>query len=314
MAQDLRTINQVIASTRDAVRSELVDNFFTSNSLFARLYRKGKVVEAGGDEIRIPIIYDKAPGGYYSGLGPFAISQKETVGLMRFDWVSAYKSITLPGMDVFKNSGPHQIFDLVSSQLTVAQMSLADEVGTEMYNTGADLNKVVGLRLATLSTGTYGKITRGADALGTSVTGNIDTTGGAITVPFLNNLMGTASRGGARKPDLLITTQTLWDAVWAHIVPQQRFNAAEGPAWDVGVNYININGSTLVADNKCTSGYVFGLPTDFMEFYVGTGKDFTVRGPFELDDQDGFTAQVLLYHQLCLSAPNLSFAASGLTA
>ena len=41
-------------------------------------------------------------------------------------------------------------------------------------------------------------------------------------MPFINSLMGTASAGGAEKPDLLITTQTLWDALWTRVQPQQR--------------------------------------------------------------------------------------------
>lgn len=315
LPQDLRYITQVVASTLDEVRPVLVDNLFQSNALFARLYAKGKVQVDGGEEIRVPFIYDKLPGGSYTGLGPFAVTQKEVITSLRFDWKQYYTSITLPGIDVFKNSGPHKSFDLVASQLTTARMTLADLLGTDLYNDGSDLTKILGLVLATNSTGTYGKITRGTDTIGTAVKGNVDTTGGAITVPFINSLMGTASRGGADKPDLLITTQTLWDAVWARIQPQQRYpSPSQEDLGNIGFNVINVNGAALVADSHCPPGYLFGLNTDYIEFYCGSGYDFYMRGPFPLHNQDGFTAQILFYGEMAVQAPGLCFQASGLTA
>ena len=313
--QDSRFINQVVASTLDEIRPDLVDNLFRSNALFARLYGKGKVVLDGADEIRIPFIYDRLPGDWYTGLGPFAVTQKEILTSLRFNWKSVYTSITLPGIDVFKNSGPYRSFDLVAAQLTTARMTLADKLGDALYNDGTNSAQLTGLRLAIATTGTYGQVVRGSDVIGTAIQGNVDTTGGAVTLPFINSLMGTASRGGAEKPDLLMTTQTIWDAVWARVQPQQRYpNPSQQDIANVGFDVININGAALVSDNKCPSGYLFGLNTNYIEFYVGQGYDFYVRGPFPLQVQDGFTAQILMYCELAIQAPGLMFNASGLTA
>lgn len=313
--QDTRFITQVVASTLDEVRPDLVDNLFRSNALFARLYQKGKVVLDGADEIRIPFIYDRLPGDWYTGLGPFAVTQKEIITSLRFNWKSVYTSITLPGLDVFKNSGPYRSFDLVAAQLTTARMTLADKLGTAIFNDGTNSAQLTGLRGAIGTSGTYGGITRDSSVVGTAVQGNVDTTGGAITLPFINSLMGTASRGGAEKPDLLVTTQTLWDAVWARVQPQQRYpNPSQQDIANVGFDVININGAALVADSHCPDGHLFGLNTNYIEFYVGQGYDFYVRGPFPLQVQDGFTAQVLMYCELALQAPGLMFVASGLTA
>lgn len=315
LPQDLRYLTDVVSFTRDAVRPDLIDNLFNSNPLFARLYNRGKVVMQGGETIRQPFMYDKLPGGWYTGMGPFATTTKETNTVMVFNWKQVYTEITLPGIDVFKNAGPHKIFDLVSSKLTNAQMTMADMVGTELFNDGTDATKPTGLLLATSATGTYGGIARGAGTIADAVEGNVDTTGGAITIPFINSLMGTASAGGAQKPDLLITTQTLWDATWARVQPQQRYpNPTQQDIANVGFDVININGAALVADSHCPSGDLFGVNTRFMEFIVGEGKDFYIRGPFELHNQDGFTAQVVLYCELVLQAPRLTFQATGLTA
>lgn len=317
LPQDTRYIDQVVASTWDEVRPVVIDLTFSSNSLLARLYQKGKVMLDGAAEIRVPFMYDRLPGGAYTGLGPFAITQKEIITSLRFDWKQNYVSFTLPGIDVFKNAGPHRAFDLVASQMTAARMTLADNIGTQIYNDGTASDEMLGLRLALATTGTYGKIVRGSDVIGTAIQGNVDTTGGSITLAFINSLMGTASRGGATQPDLLITTKTLWDAVWARVQPQQRYpvgNNAAAQMAQIGFQTIEINGSALIADSHCPSGYLFGLNTDYIEFYIGSGYDFALRGPFPLHNQDGFTAQLLLYSELCVQAPNLQFMASGLTA
>ena len=312
---DSRTINDVVSATRDAMRPDLIDGLFQSNALFARLYSRGKVTIQGGEEIRVPFIYDKLPGGWYTGLGPFVTTEKQTHTVMRFDWKSLYTEITLPGIDVFKNSGAHQIFDIVAAKLTNARMTLADMLGTELYNDGTEATKLTGLRHATNTTGTYGGIARGTGAIADAVEGNVDATGGSITMPFINSLMGTASAGGAEKPDLLITTQTLWDALWTRVQPQQRYpNPSQEDIANVGFSVININGAAVTVDSHCTSGYLFGLNTKYIEFIVGEGKDFYVRGPYEMYNQDGFTAQILLYCELIVQSPRLCFQASGLTA
>lgn len=312
--QDTRFINQVVASTLDEIRPVLVDNLFQSNALFARLYQKGKVMIDGGEEIRVPFIYDDLPGGWYTGLGPFAAAQKEILTSLRFDWKQVYKSITLPAIDMAKNSGAHRTFDLVAAQFTAARMSLANDIGTELYNTGTDSQKITGLRLATNSTGTYGKVVRGADVIGTAVTGNVDTTGGSITLPMVNGFLTTASAGHAERADLIITTPALWDALWARVQPQQRYpSPSQMDIANVGFEVININGAAVVADSKCPSGFMFVLNTDYIEFYVMQGYDFAVRGPWPLQTQDGFTAQVIMYCELAIQSPRLCLQASGLT-
>ena len=313
LAQDLRYYNNLVTSTKDAVRPMLVDQIYNSNALLARLYKKDKIVLQGGNEIQIPIIYDQENGDWYSRLEPFSTSMKETFTMMRFDWKSVYTEITLPGIDVFMNSGPGKAFDLVNAKLTNARMTLSNKLGTALYNAGTDANQLTGLLLALAATGTYGKMARSASP-GTVIAGNVDTTGGAINVATINSLMGTASRGHAEKPDLIITTPTLWDALWARVQPQQRFSAKDGPSADVGFDYINISGAAVVADSKCPAGYVLGLNTNYIEFYVGEGYDFYLRGPFELQNKDGFTFQILMYCELAVSAPNLCFMASGLSA
>lgn len=313
--QDLRFINDVVAASLDEQRPVLVDLTFRSNALFCTLYEKDKVFIAGGEEIRVPFIYGKLDGGSYKGLGNFPVQTKENMTDLRFEWKQNFAAFTLPEIDVFKNSSPHKIFDLVAAKSESCRLTLADNIGTQLFSDGSNDADVTGLRLALSDTGTYGKIPRGADPQGSAIRGNFITTGGPITPAMVNTLMGRASRGGATKPDLLITTQTLWDALWARLQPQQQFPTTS--TYDylarAGFKYIEINGSAIVVDSHCPDGFMFGLNTDYVEFYIGQGKDFYMRGPFPLIQQDGFTAQLILYSELAVQAPDLCFMANNLT-
>lgn len=313
--QDLRYINDVITASLDEVRPVLLDLTFKSNALFLTLYEKNKVFIAGGDEIRVPFIYGKLAGGSYKGLGNFPVEAKENTTMLRFEWKQNFSAFTLPEIDVFKNGEGHRVFDIVAGKAESCRLTICDNVGDQLYSDGSNDGDITGLRLACSDSGTYGKIARGTDAIGSKIKGNVFSTGGPITPALINKYMGGASRGGAKKPDLIVTTQTLWDALWARLQPQQNFPSSGN--WDylgrAGFKHIEISGSAVVADSHCPDGYAFGLPTDYMEFYIGRGKDFTMRGPFPLVQQDGFTAQLVLYSELCLQAPDLSFMASNLT-
>lgn len=317
LPQDSRFINNVITTTLDEIRPVLIDQLFNSNSLFARLYSKDRVMVDGGAEIRVPFLYAGLPGGAYTGTGPFVATQREIMTDLRFQWKQNYVSFTLPGIDVFKNSGAHQIFDIVSTHMKAAQMTLADNIGTQMYNDGSTIAEITGLRAAIGSrSNTYGGLTRStSDPVSNKILPIVDTTGGPITVPFINSLMGQASRGGAAKQDLLMTSQDLWDAVWARVQPAQRIPGGSDHDYvtKIGFDAIYINGALLTSDSHCPATFLFGVNTEFIEFYVGQGKDFYVRGPFELPTDDAFTAQLIQYSELAVQAPSLNFTASGLT-
>src|SRR3990167_573908 len=152
---DSRALNQILSLTRDEVRPELHDLYFNSNPLFARLAAKNKIKLSGADEIRVPFIYDKLHGGWYTGLGGFSTTSKEVITVMRFTWKQNYSEMTFPEIDLFKNSGPYQIVDIVAAHMKVATMTIAESVGSAIFNDGTDPQALTGLRLALAETGTY---------------------------------------------------------------------------------------------------------------------------------------------------------------
>ena len=318
---DTRTLADVAASAVDAYLPGLIDLVFTSNPLWIRMMSKERVVLDGSDMIRQPILYDKLTVGSYSGLDTFDTTRKATKTLMQFDWSQYYANLTVDGRTVLKTSGAGtRILDLVESEMETARLSLADRLGTDLYldGTGNDAKNILGL-IAAIDDGTnvasYGGITRSGNGLqGTAVQGNLNTTGGTLSLALINTAMGAATIQPNR-PDLIVTTQTLWDRFWERAQPSQR--EPSGPGFDdlarVGYTAINFNGAAVVIDSHVASGNLWLLNSDFFKLLIHEDRDFAFTGFQKPTNQDAMVGQILFAGQLVCQSPRLSTRMTSLT-
>lgn len=318
---DTRTLADVAASAVDAYLPGLVDLVFTSNPLWIRLASKERVILDGSDQIRQPVLYDKLTGGSYSGLDTFDTTRKATKTVMQFDWSQYYVNLTVDGRTVLKTSGAGtRILDLVESEMETARLTLADLLGADLYLDGTgNTNKALLGLIAAVDDGTnvptYGGIPRIANGLqGTAVQGNLNTTGGALSIALINTAMGTATIQPHR-PDLIITTQSLWDRFWERAQPQQR--DPSGPGFDdlarVGFTAINFNGAAVVVDSHVASGNLWLLNSDYFKLIIHEDRDFSFTGFQKPTNQDAMVGQVLWAGQLVCQSPRLSTRMTSLT-
>ena len=299
---DNRQINTLVASTLDAARSEIIDNFFVSNGLFTRLVGKEKVRVEGGEEIRSHFIYGGVPAGPYGEGQPFGSAVPEFITDLRLDWKMNRAELAMHNLSQAKNRGAYRIFDHVAAMKQTAQMSLSDTVGKQLYTNAADPLAIDGLKSAINDTGTYGGVTRGATGPGAAIKSYVNTTGGPFSFTMVKNAMGRATIGKS-KPDLIVTTQTIFDKMWAQSQPSER-NVAEDLR-EVGFDSIRISSADVLVDNNCPDGEIFILNTDFVEFWCMSGNEFRLRGPFDLHLQDSWVAQYILYANLLVKSPRL---------
>lgn len=301
---DNRQITNVVTSTLHAYRTEIIDNYFVSNALFVRLNSKNKIKFEGGDEIATHFIYAKLGGGSYGRGDTFNTDIVEFMTDMRLPWKRNYAPIAMDGLDQAKNRGAQRIFSYVDTLKEVAKMTLADNLGFQLYgdgtgNNGKDLD---GLMIAINNTGTYGGITRGVTGPGAAIRSPINTIGGPYSNTMVQNAIGSVTIG-RQKPDLIITTQNIFDRIWARSQPTER-NVAEDMR-KIGFESVRISGADVVVDNHCPVGQMHLFNTDYVEYWCLTGNDFTVRGPFDLHDQDAWVGQYIVYSNLLVKSPRL---------
>ena len=318
---DSRTLGDVAASAVDSYLEGLIDLFFDSNAMWIRLASKERIILDGGDRIRQSVLYDRLNGGSYSGLDTFDTSRRSTKTVLQFDWSQYYTNLTVDGQTFIKTSGAGtRILDLVEAEMETARLTLAELLGTDLFGdgTGNAGKALVGLVAAFddgTNVATYGGVGRNDGSVqATAVQGNLNTTGGALSLALVNTAMGAATIQPHR-PDLIVTTQAMWDRFWERVQPSQR--EPSGPGFDdlarVGFNAINFNGSAVVVDSHVASGNLWQANTDFIKLIIHRDRDFHFTGFQKPTNQDSLVGQILFAGQLVCQSPRLQVRMTGLS-
>lgn len=320
---DTRELGEISAMTVDYKIQDVVDGFFGANPLAARLLQRDHVRVDGADRIMQPIIYGRLNGGSYADLDTFNITRTRVITSAVFDWKQYYVDITISGLDGLKNSGAAKIIDHTSTLMDVAAISGADYVGDDIYldGTGNNNKAISGLRLA-LDDGTtyatYGGITRTAAAVaGTesyAVSGQIDTTGGAFTMSLMNSRFQDAVLA-REKPDLILTTQAIWNIWWDRVQPSQRFASGDtrNQMASIGFDTLVFNGADVVVDSNVPTTQVFFLNTRWIKLIVHAARMWSFTGwkyPTNADQQVG---QLLWAGELVVNQPRLNSLVTNIT-
>ena len=309
------TLNTVGTMTLSARLDGIVDNFFGSIPLMARLLQQDNIKEEGGKDIRQALLYEKSPGGSYKGIGPFDTAKREKVTELVFDWKMYYVNVTLHGIDMLKNAGAKRIHDLVSSEMDIAEMSGPEYIASDVFGdgTGNDGAAITGLRAA-FDNGdtytTYGGITRSSTAAtaGKAASGNVTTTGVTFSLPAMNTHYQTPVIG-KEKPDLILTTQALWNKFWDHSQPAQRFRAGDegSPMASIGFDTIRFNGADVVMDSKVATANIWFCNTKWIRLVVHSKRMWTPRTDTWLypTNEDTAIRQLVWAGELVVKSPRL---------
>jgi len=320
---DNREAGEISAMTIDHRIQEVVDGFFDSNPLAARLLQRDNVRIDGADKIQQPIIFNRLAGGSYADLDSFDISRRRTVVYGLFDWKQYYVDLTISGLDNLKNSGAAKIIDHTNTLMDLARLSGPDYVGDDIFldGSGNSSKAISGLRLA-LDDGTtyttYGGITRAAaDVAGSegfAVSGQVDTTGGTFTLGLMNQRMQDAVVA-REKPDLIVTTQTIWNLWWDRVQPSQRFQAGDekNQMASVGFDSIVFNGADVVVDSKVPADQVFMLNTRWMKMIIHANRMWSFTGWKHPTHQDSMIGQLLWAGELIVQQPRLNSLVTSVT-
>jgi len=309
---------QIDAHVRSKYIPVLVDQVFKSNPVLVKLMAKNKVVYDSGKSIRVPILYGKKKGGAYAGLDRFDINPVKTRNLAEFFWRGYYVNVTIVGDDVDMIEGDEQILALVANEIKEAELKMKDMLADAIFEASPGSKDMNSLYQA-VGTDEYGNIdpadlgdTGDGSAPGIW-TSRVDTSGGAATLSRIKALLGDVT-WGTEVPDLIITTQALYDALWAQVQPQQRGLLQNTILAKVGFTGIQIDGTQILVDRHCPSGLMYGLNTDYFKFVIHKKKNFKWTANKELIDADAYVRQLLFKGNLICTSRRYHFRASSLTA
>ena len=335
------SLDAVLTTTADKIHKAGViqDAISNSNPTFKELYSKGKIKKkvVGGDQIRVPLMYELGGVKSYSGYDTIDISPEDGITAMYVPWSQYAGPVSISGIQRFKNMGKEQIADLLKAKITQKTAGWAEKLNADLWDTanlagshpftGNSGKNVISIPLYVQGLGaTSGGGASTADD--DFDIGNIDQSAetwwmnqaidgvGATTAAKLKALMSSAvndcSQGPGGSPDLLMFNQKGFQLYEESMQDQIRYSFNDKASagfehmtfkgskvmWDGYVPDAELGANGALAGGAETNSSLYLLNTNTLSLYVGKDHDFKPRGFQTPVDQDASTSLYLSYLQL----------------
>lgn len=313
------------------------DAVFNSNPTFAKLFKKGLNVKAGGgSEIQTTLMYEG--NSNVDSMGEWdtiPTAPQEGFTNANYQWAIVTGSIPVSNLEIFKNSGKAQIMSLVRKKVEQNAMTFSEEMNKQLWDyeeylaaadgtTGNGGKDLVSIPLIVQGLPTdacdVGGIDQSVYTWWANLTANSATESSGTWQMFKGELMRlfhNCSKGPGGKPNLLVSDMATYEMyiksmdakikyVYTDKDPSVGFEGISylGAEWfwdyHVGcpdAGYNYDNASYALG----TMGAVYMLNTKFLDLVVGKGKDFKPSKFVEPYNKDGRVAKSVFYGQLVCS-------------
>ena len=252
----------------------VVDTILNSNVFFQRVVRSSK--KWSGRTLRKSIKVSKnTTGQSFRGFDTFSVAATDNRQFFEFTPQFYQITVALPGDELSVADTEDKILDLMKLTIQSDTEDMADDLGTIFYSDGTGNSSKDPMGLGgivddgtTLSA--YGGLTRATydPYLDSTVTAS----SGTLTLAKMDTLWA-AVTSGSQKPTLIPTTETVFNLYGQLLRPQERINKEAsrmkgGLFGTTGFTALDYMGKPVVMDEKCTSGVMFMLNEDFIDWYA----------------------------------------------
>lgn len=301
-------VGVILSTTLKKYRKTLTDNIHKSNAVFYWIKKNGGMKEEdGGERIVEPLMYaTNSTAGSYSGYDQLDVTPQDGIDSAEFNWKQYSASITISGKEERQNAGSSRIINLLEAKTNQAELSLTQSLSTGLFSdgTGNGSKDLTGLVAMVASTGTYGGI---VSSTYTWWQAGVESTSEALGLAKMRTGFNSASVGGKDTPDLIVTTQTLYES-YEGLFTQTLISGgganfvtqSEGMkrASDGGFQSQNFKGVPVVWDELCNSGVMYFLNTKHMKLTAHQDANFKTTDFVKPENQDARTAQILFMGNL----------------
>jgi hypothetical protein len=313
------------ATTEEYFVKKLADNIYDKSPLLTMLLNDGSLRKylRGGRRIVEPVLYAKNTAkGVYSNFDTFDMTPPDNISAARQEWGHYYVTIAISGDDETDNMGESQILNLIAERTREAELALRDKITDDIY-AGTDTKGIIGLDTLAAA-GTYGGIAggtftwwvAGVDSSAHTQANMKNSTHASYVLTLLQAGFRSCKHGG-ETPNLIVTTQTIWDQIEAVLQQQaqyEKFGKRAGLLADGGFQVLQWRGIPIVADEKATANYMYMLNTNYMSFFVHPSRNFYFTGFKVPMNQDARAGQILLKAQLSTNNRRMHYKWSNLAA
>lgn len=288
--------DNLLSTTLANYRSTLTDNVFTARPLTYKLMEKGRIrMLNGGTKIVEPLIYGQNDTvGSYSGYDSIALTPQTGISAAEYDWKQYAASISISGIEEAKNNGEQEIINLLEAKIMQAEESLREGFNQMFFasGTGNSSKDWNGLGNLVESGNTVGGIDSSVYTWWQSYEENTAT---ALTLAQMSTAYNSVSVGNDH-PDVLLTTQTLFEKYEALLQPQLRYTDTKTA--DSGFQNLLFKAAPVMYDEHCTAGVFFFLNSKYLTLVGHSGKWFQQTEFIRPEDLDARYALIMCYGNL----------------
>lgn len=286
------TFTELESITRDyfiADNKKAVDIYFKTSFFVNHFMEKKKGLwkrPEGGDRWRVPLEYDESAGGFYSRSDSLSSDDRELINAAYFQPKHSYGNATIFRTDEQANAGPYAEVEMVTSRISSAQKTCSNWIAKNVYaNVSDSAKEITGVRAMCFGAAAtaYGNIAENdlVATDGTKPWKAVNVTSAApISLSVIRTLASSAKLydGQNGKPDVGLTTETLFNVIAGLLQVQQRFTSDKATV-EAGFTNLVFEGKIIAADDFCTSGYLYLFNSAHIGFAIHKNGYFA-RSPW----------------------------------
>jgi len=291
----------LLSTTLANYRDKLTDNVFSARPLTYWLMDKGRIrTESGGTKLVEQLIYgENTTVKSYSGYETLTLTPQEGISAAEYDWKQYAASIAISGIEEAKNNGEHAIIDLLEAKIMQAEESLREGFNRMFFadgtgNGGKDWN---GLGNLIESGNTVGGINSASGQGNDWWRSYEQNTAGALTLAQMATAYNSVSVGNDH-PDMVLTTQTLFEKYESLLQPQLRYTDTKTA--DAGFQNLLFKSAPVVYDVHAPAGTMFFINSKYISL-VGHSEKWFANTPFvRPENMDARYALIMCYGNLTI--------------
>lgn len=289
----------LLSTTLANYRPQLTDNIFTARPLTYFLMDKGRIrMQDGGTKIVEPLVYGQnGTVSSYSGYDTISLTAQEGISAAEYDWKQYAASIAISGIEEAKNNGEAAILNLLEAKIMQAEESMKEGFNQMFFGdgTGNSGKNWLGLGALVESGNTVGGINSAAGQGNDWWRSYEENTAGALTLAQMATAYNSVSNGNDH-PDMILTTQTLFEKYESLLQPQLRYTDTKTA--NAGFQNLLFKAAPVAYDVHCTAGVVYFLNSKYLTLVGHSGKWFAQTDFVRPENLDARYALIMCYGNL----------------
>ena len=276
-------------------RKTLIDNVYNNTIVLKLCDQAGtKRTINGGLSIVESVIRDRQnEGGFYLGVDVLNNTQRNTTDNIEFKWQNAYEPILISRDEERQNSGDvHKILNLVATKTELSDKAMQQRLDQALSTPVGEANNLIDLETL-VNTGTLGSKAGATETFWQSTV----TTSGQFAAQGLTDMItayyAVSSSATVDNPTVFLTTKTIFQKYEQTRLPLERIQNGNMSA-NAGFENLTFKGKPLVYGNYISTGLLFGLDMNYINWNVDSETDFITTPFISPSNQTVKVAYILL--------------------